>query len=350
MKKFAIFLPQFYETKENNEWWGKGFTEWTNVYGAKPLYKNHMQPKLPLEGKYNMLLKKTMQHQAELMHKYKIDGMLYYHYYFDGKLLLEKPAENLLKWKDIDEPFFFCWANHSWYKALNGKKELLVEQTYGDKSSWEKHFNYLLPFFKDERYEKKDNKPVFMIFRNEFDEFDKMTKYFDKKCKENGFNGIYIIKTYRGSIDAIDNKYGAFLRAPDMFINDYNVKNKYTPIRLYNKAKTFLSLKGCTKAVRKYDGNKLIDLAIKGYKSGKNIYHGVFFEWDNTPRHKQRGYIINPIDKKHFMKYMDTIKNDEYVFINAWNEWAEGMMLEPTKDLGYRYLEWIKEWSEKVSK
>ena len=144
MKKFAIFLPQFYETKENNKWWGKGFTEWVSVRNAKPLYKGHLQPKLPLEGYYNMLDKETMENQADLMHKYKIDGMVYYHYYFDGKLLLEKPAENLLKWKDIEEPFFFCWANHTWYKAVDGKKEVLIEQTYGDIKSWEKHFKYCL--------------------------------------------------------------------------------------------------------------------------------------------------------------------------------------------------------------
>ena len=350
MKKFAVFLPQFYETKENNEWWGKGFTEWTHVCEAKKLYKNHMQPKLPLEGKYNMLDKKTMEHQAELMHKYKVDGMVYYHYYFKGKMLLEKPAENLLKWKDIDEPFFFCWANHSWYKAVDGVKEMLMEQTYGTKKDWEKHFEYLLPFFKDERYEKKDNKPLFMLFRTEFEEKDEMMKFFDKKCKENGFDGIYVIETYRTFEEVRDNKYQGFLRVPDTYVNAYNKKIKYTPKRLYDKINTFLALKGRTKSVRKYDGNKLIDLAIKKIKYDPKLYHGMFFEWDNTPRHKQRGYIIKPIDKAHFMKYMDAIKDDEYVFINAWNEWAEGMMLEPTKDLKYRYLEWIKEWSEKVSK
>jgi len=346
MKKFAIFLPQFYETKENNKWWGKGFTEWVSVRNAKPLYKGHLQPKLPLEGYYNMLDKETMENQADLMHKYKIDGMVYYHYYFDGKLLLEKPAENLLKWKDIKEPFFFCWANHTWYKAVDGKKEVLIEQTYGDIKSWEKHFKYLLPFFKDSRYEKKDNKPIFMIFMPDFKEKEEMFSYFNKRCIEEGFDGIFIIETIK-TIDGLTKDAYKFLRIPDTYVNLYERKRKYSIYRLFKKIRFILSTKGMTKYVLKYDGNKLIDLAIKTYKKDEKVFHGLFFEWDNTPRHKGRGYIIKPIDKAHFDKYMDTIKDDEYVFINAWNEWAEGMMLEPTKENGYKYLEWIRDWSDR---
>ena len=112
MKKFAIFLPQFHEIEENNKWWGKGFTEWTNVRNAKPLYKGHEQPKQPLNGDYyNLLEKETVRKQTQLLNEYGLDGFVYYHYYFCGKKIMEKPAENLLKWKDIDQKFFFCWAN-----------------------------------------------------------------------------------------------------------------------------------------------------------------------------------------------------------------------------------------------
>lgn len=128
MKKYAFFLPQFHSIKENDEWWGEGFTEWVNVKKAKKLYENHVQPITPLDNNYYCLLdKNTVEWQTSLMKKYCIDGLIYYHYYFCGDLLLEKPAENLLKWKDIDQPFFFCWANHSWYRSWNGTKELLAE-------------------------------------------------------------------------------------------------------------------------------------------------------------------------------------------------------------------------------
>ena len=161
MRWFAFYLPQFHETKENNEWWGKGFTEWTHVNGAKSLYKGHRQPIAPLDKNYyDLMNKESVEWQTSLMHQYGVDGLVYYHYYFRGQKLLEKPAENLLKWTDIDQPFFFCWANHTWYQAINGVKKVLREQTYGTQEDWDDHFQYLLPFFRDDRYEKIDNKPV----------------------------------------------------------------------------------------------------------------------------------------------------------------------------------------------
>ena len=351
MKKYAFFLPQFHEIKENNKWWGKGFTEWVNVTSAKPLYKGHVQPKLPLEGTYNLLDKKVVSRQTELMKEYNIDGLIYYHYYFTGKKLLEKPAENLLKWKDINQHFFFCWANHSWKKTWNGTQEILVEQTYGDKKDWEIHFQYLLKFFKDERYEKKDNKPLFMIFDTKFKDIDEMFDYFDKRCIENGFDGIYIIKSCNNEDDynyniknkSSDYSFKYFFREPSYSF--------YLSRSFFYRARKKIRRILCTKfkidsLVLKVDGNKLINIAIKNYKD-HSVYHGLCFEWDNTPRHKRNGYIITSISKENFFKYMDHIKDEEYVFINAWNEWAEGMMLEPTDSNEYKYLEWIKEWSNK---
>ena len=197
MKWFAFYLPQFHEVKENNKWWGQGFTEWTHVKAAQPIYKGHQQPIVPMnQNYYNLMEKETVEWQTLLMKEYGIYGFVYYHYYFCGEKLLEKPAENLLKWKDIEQPFFFCWANHSWYQSNNGEKKLLIEQNYGSEKEWEDHFQYLLPFFKDSRYEKKDSKPVFMIYIANFPKMQKMMDYFDKRCKENGFDGIYIIETF----------------------------------------------------------------------------------------------------------------------------------------------------------
>ena len=136
-------MPQFHEIPENNEWWGDGFTEWINVKKAQPLFKGHLQPKHPLNNNYyDLMSKKTVEWQTSLMHKYGIYGMIYYHYYFCGRMLLEKPAENLLRWKEIDQPFFFCWANHTWNRSWKGSKEVLLEQTYGDETDWKRHFDY----------------------------------------------------------------------------------------------------------------------------------------------------------------------------------------------------------------
>lgn len=351
LKKFAFYLPQFHEIKENNKWWGEGFTEWTNVKQAKALYKNHLQPKVPIDGYYNLLDKQTVINQTNLLHKYGIDGFIYYHYYFEGKLLLEKPAENLLKWKDINHKFFFCWANHSWNRSWNGSKEILIEQTYGDELTWEKHFNYLLKFFMDERYEKKDNKPLFMIFDSSFKEKTKMFEYFNKRCIENGFNGILIINTYKSynqiqnNIDNYD--YYNFLREPTNGMISYIHSIKNFNIRLLNKIKQIMNNHLNSNFIRKYDGNKILEWLNKNFIKEEKLLHGLFFEWDNTPRHKNRGYVITPIKKETMFNYLNHVKDEEYIFINAWNEWAEGMILEGTKENGYKYLTWIKEWTDK---
>ena len=358
MKKFAYYLPQFHCIPENDEWWGKGFTEWTNVRKAIPLYKGHIQPKEPLNNNYyNLLNIETLKWQSDLIKKYKIDGLIFYQYYFKGKKLLEKPAEILLENKLIEIPFFFCWANHSWFRSWEGSKKLLLEQSYGDKNDWERHFRYLLPFFKDERYQKRDNKPLFLVFISDFKEKEEMFKYFDERCKEEGFAGICLIETYESynkkEIEKFKKRKSTVtryihLREPSTSNKAYYTQIVNFPVRVLNKLKFILAnSKFDCKFVKKYDGNKLFKLMQKNKFNDKNIIRGLFFEWDNTPRHKKRGYVITPPDKKEFIKYMDSIKNTDYVFINAWNEWAEGMMLEPTKENEYKYLEWIKEWSEK---
>ena len=196
MKIIAYYLPQFHEIEENNLWWGNGFTEWTNVKKAKPLFNGHSQPKVPLaHNYYNLLEEETMLYQNELSEKYGIYGFCFYHYWFKGRKILEKPAENLLKWKHIKQKFCFCWANHTWKKSWNGTQEILIPQLYGDITEWEEHFNYLITFFTDKRYIKKENKPIFLIYSsNEIPQFDERVKYYNQRCKDYGFDGIYIVE------------------------------------------------------------------------------------------------------------------------------------------------------------
>lgn len=364
-KQFAFFLPQFHSIPENDEWWGKGFTEWTNVKKGKPLFEGHLQPNLPLnDNYYDLLEKKTMKWQTDLMKKYHVDGLIYYHYYFNGKKLLEKPAENLLKWREIDQPFFFCWANHSWYRSWDGSKKMLVEQVYGNEEDWEKHFQYLLPFFQDSRYEKRNNKPLLMIFKVNFPEKEKMFKYIDMRCKQYGFDGLCLIETWwynrwKNNFDKALNKAASitefmFAREP-AFAESFLLMNKSYGIGYFKRAiKRKLIDRIFTKVIRKrkpliFNGNKLYIEKIKNEIKSHKLIHGTFFGWDNTPRHGNRGYVITPPDKEVYMEYMNSVKDEEYIFINAWNEWAEGMVLEPTKYNKYKYLEWISEWVKKQS-
>lgn len=358
MKKFAFFLPQFHEIPENDEWWGEGFTEWTNVKSAKPLFKGHKQPQAPLnDNYYNLLDKSTVVWQTQLMKKYHVDGLIYYHYYFRGKKLLEKPAENLLQWKDIEQPFFFCWANHDWNRSWNGTRELLQKQEYGNEKDWEEHFLYLLPFFEDNRYLKVDNKPVFMLFKCDFPEKNKMFLLFNNLCIQHGFSGIYLIETFNGGDNCVNelNKFKdnissvtkrIFLREHLVSASIYSQNSKYIPVRIVKKIRdTYFKMRNGS-FLNYYDANVLYHIITHDEPQNKEYIHGLIFTWDNTPRHKERGNIVTPPSKKSFFQLMNKLKFNDLIFINAWNEWAEGMVLEPTKENGYKYLEWLKEWTE----
>lgn len=355
MNIYALYLPQFHPIKENNMWWGEGFTEWNNVRKAKPLFPGHKQPLVPLDENYYCLLdKETVLWQTDLMHQYGIDGMIYYHYYFNGKRLLEKPAENLLRWKDIQQPFFFNWANHSWYRSWEGSKELLIEQTYGTEQDWKKHFDYLLPFFKDSRYIKIDNKPVFMLYDPSFSQKNEMFCFFNQLCRDSGFKGLYLIEEcsdirwkqyadFRNNISDITEK--VYITQPScgkkLYIDNLSLPKSFI-FRLRGK----LAQKGLLKKVQVFNGEKMMTQIKDSIIQDSLVIPGIFFYWDNTPRHGFRGSIITEYSKSSFMNYMNRCESSDFVIVNAWNEWAEGMVLEPTTANKYKYLEWIKEWKD----
>lgn len=361
MKKFAIYLPQFHEIPENDKWWGKGFTEWVNVKRAKPLFKGHNQPKVPLnKNYYNLLDTSTVKWQEKLMHDYGIDGLVYYHYFFDGKLLLEQPALNLLKDTSIDYAFFFCWPSEPWRKSWNGTSEIIMPQSYNE-DFWEAHFQYLLQFFKDERYEKINNKPLFMIHNTEdVRKHRDMIDYFDSRCIDEGFNGIGIVETYRGGdfdlfhSECLKQTVLTFVREPEVSYDINKKKLLQIPKHSFHAIKKrilkYVTIKSrwiesiLGRIIEKYDGNTFYDIMTKNMLDGTQIARGMFFGWDNTPRHSYRGFVITPPDKNHVRAFFNSLNdNSDYLFINAWNEWAEGMILEPTEADGYKYLEWLKE-------
>lgn len=367
IKPIAFYLPQFHEIEENNRWWGKGFTEWTSVKDAKPVFKGHIQPREPLNGYYyNLLDKDTMKWQAELAKKYRIYGFCMYHYYFkNGKKLLEKPAENLLKWKDIDIHFCFSWANESWIRTwskLEGndwnesrdksmgemdvdKDGILAEQDYGNIEQWRDHYEYLRPFFKDSRYIKIDNQPVFLIYKTEKIEcLNEMLDCWEDLAQKDGFSGICILAT--NSIHDNSSKIKGTVKFEPKFSQNNGLRARAVCINYI--CSVFKMLFGSY--LKKWDYDKVWKNILKSYhNSDGKIYPGAFTAYDDTPRRGKNGEIFKNATPEKFCRYLSQLcrqckenYNQEYVFINAWNEWAEGAHLEPDTVDGYKWLEAVK--------
>lgn len=354
MKIIAYYLPQFHRIPENDEWWGEGFTEWSNVKKGKPLYPGHYQPKIPAEGYYNLMDRKTMERQAELANQYGIEAMAFYHYWSDGRMLLEKPAENLLKWVEIPMNFMFFWANHDWVKSWDGTKTMLRKQVYGGYEDWNAHIEYMLPFFKDRRYTKIDGKPVVGIYDlDAIPEADEMISVWDKVLKENGFPGIYVIENaiYRDYESKHQNSSAIVLRQPNIAV--LKTGNLYFKFRKLPKIQKYVAFAYPGKMSYKKTMQAVLTTTAEFKSPNKKLFYGFFVGWDNTCRHGKRGYIIEGQTPEIFREYLAKIKtladknHVDYLFMNAWNEWAEGMYLEPDKKDGLGYLEAIKEVFQK---
>lgn len=369
-KIIPFYLPQFHTIPENDEWWGKGFTEWTNVKKSVPLFEGHDQPRVPLEQNYYDLLDDNVKiWQAELAKKYGIFGFCYYHYWFkNGKQLLEKPAEQMLANKQVDLPFCFCWANENWSKNWDGgNREVIMEQDYGTENDWEKHFQYLLPFFKDERYITVNGKPLFVIYKPEqIIDVYQMVQYFRKRACEKGFPGMcfaFQFPTYYADMyyrnDIFDYRIGF---EPVYSRNVGALKQSGTA----KKVKLMRKILGenAVSAYRKSRQNKMKSVWPKPQSLAMFFYDetwetilnnqwteeflpGAFVDWDNTPRNKHgvmyAGFLIEKFEK--YMKLLVKRAEEEkkpIIFINAWNEWGEGAFLEPDEKYGYQKLEAIK--------
>lgn len=345
-KIIAMYLPQFHEISENNEWWGRGFTEWTNVKKAQPLFDGHYQPRVPYNY-YDLSDIEVMKSQAELAQKYGINGFCFYHYWFNGRLMLEKPIENFLNSDELNFPYCLSWANEPWTRSWDGKtKDILIDQNYGDQSDWDNHFNYLMRFFKDKRYIKINNKPVILIYRSSsITCCDEMVARWDTLARGNGLDGIYVVET----INSFQKNPCVQLSEAVMVFEPMYTLRHSMPVRI--NLKRILYKVGIIKAVEKlsYDLVWKKILKRKRQSSGKNIYLGGFVGWDNTPRKGKKGLIIDGSTPEKFKEYMGrlltkaNIEHSEFIFLNAWNEWGEGAHLEPDEKFGFRYLESVLE-------
>ncbi|WP_300081601.1 glycoside hydrolase family 99-like domain-containing protein [uncultured Thomasclavelia sp.] len=365
LKIIAFYLPQFHSIKENDKWWGKGFTEWTNVKKAVPLYPGHDQPRIPLnDNYYNLLDDDTKIWQANLAKKYGVYGFCYYHYWFKGKKLLEKPAEQMLKNKSIDLPFCFCWANENWSRNWDGgNREIIVKQDYGEKKDWEEHFQYLLTFFKDSRYITVNGKPLLVIYKPDLiNSIYEMVSYFKKRIVEEGFPGICLafqFPTYYMDVFYRDDIFDYMIEFEPVFSRNNIVRHSSKKIEIVRKffGEKMITKYRNSKNQLKHTFAKPHHLSMFFYdeawekilnqKWNNKLLPGTFVDWDNTPRNKH-GVVYSGFTIE---KFEDNIKklvkrayqeNKPMLFINAWNEWGEGAYLEPDERYGYRKLEAIR--------
>lgn len=365
MKVIAFYLPQFHEIPENNEWWGEGFTEWVNVKKAQPLYEGHEQPRIPLNNNFYNLLDENIQvWQAKLAKEYGIYGFCYYHYWFNGKLLLEKPMENMLRNKEVDLPFCVCWANEPWTRAWVGETKVLIPQMYGGRAEWKEHFDYLLPFFKDSRYILDNDKPLVVIYRPEvIDCLNEMLDYWNELAIQAGFKGLtyaYQNIDFDLKSDKDDSRFKYNIEFQPLYARHDMFKNNHKYLKALRRNVAAFVEKHFGIDLMRYGAgffNKSNQISYDGAwekilsrvpDSKKNI-PGAFVGWDNSPRKGERGEIFVGDTPEKFEVYMTkqvsrakNVYKKDMIFMYAWNEWAEGGYLEPDTRSEYKNLEAIR--------
>lgn len=360
-KVFAMYLPQYHEIEENSKFWGEGFTDWVGVRNSIPLYNSHRQPRVPLNGNYYDLAKvENIRWQCKLARKSGIDGFGIYHYWFnENQNVLDKPPKLILDNDDIGISFFFAWDNTSWVRSWsrirgndwfpNGEKsqritspQVLIQYDIGKEPQWKKHFAWLLPFFKDSRYEKYENKPLFMIL-NPSQEIMKMAEYWQELARENGFDGVHII--YRW--DAVHVNDNRLIKNEYAFMYEPSTSgwSGFVP-RALNRISRSLGITG----LKKYNYDKIWRQILRYAKKNvnKKMLYCAFVDYDDTPRRGTNGRVIEGMTIQKFYAYFKklySLSNEQgkkYMFITAWNEWGEGAYLEPDKDNKYALLDAVK--------
>ena len=337
MRLIAFYLPQFHPIPENDLWWGKDFTEWTNVKKAKPNFVGHYQPRVPGDlGYYDLRRPEVREKQAELARKYGIYGFCYYYYWFNGKRLLSRPLDEILSSGQPDFPFCICWANENWTRRWDGlDSEILIEQTYSSEDDVN-FINSLIPFFKDARYIRIDSKPLLLVYKvSLLPDPIGTTEIWRRRCMDEGIGQIYLAAV-QGN-DFFDNPW----------IYGFDAAVEFPPHRFAVPAKPQKITN------KKFQGNIYDYIATAGNFINRDTPHFRLFRtvmpgWDNTARRQDSGHIFINSTPDEYGSWLKTIiewtlenlpEKERIVFINAWNEWGEGNYLEPDEKFEYQYLE-----------
>ena len=368
VKPIAIVLPQFHPTVENNEWWGKGFTEWTNVVKGVPRFKGHYQPHLPQDlGFYDLRLPETRKAQADLAAKYGIYGFCYYHYWFNERRILEEPVDAILESGEPQFPFMLCWANENWTRNWDGGYEkVLLEQKYSLQDFVE-HARHLVSYFKDKRYIRVNGRPVFSIYKDkEIPNLKEGLDAFRGELRNSGID-VYLCRFERriGTSEDSDKAYSIFDAGIEFqpltkqFGSFTHTNTRHRQISYYFNPGRYYRW-----ACRKIFGRAMLaDLRIPYIKVVENdlecdfqnkypIFPGVSPGWDNSARRtKSSALILYDSTPELFKQWIKgkiritdwTLVPEKFLFINAWNEWAEGNHLEPCERWGSLYLEAVQQ-------
>ena len=344
-KCVAFYLPQFHAMPLNDKWYGKGFTEWTNVTKAIPHFTGHNQPQLPIDlGFYDLNDLTVMERQVELAKLYGIYGFCFHYYWFSGTRLLERPIFKWLEHKEIDFPFCLNWANENWSKLWDGRdKDILLKQELKNTDD-ARFFEDILPFFQDPRYIKVKGRPVFIFYRPQLFERARciaFTDFMRNRALKCGFPGLFMIST--NSFEFMDDPESWGLDAMLEFPPHGMISNGLRPKQLNCFVNPHFNGKI-------WDGGEYVEKRLfLNYKPDYKVFKGVFPSWDNTPRKAYSNAAVydgvSPARYKQWL--MDCIKftrarhdkDEQFIFINAWNEWAEGAHLEPDSRYGYAYLQ-----------
>ncbi|WIL43322.1 glycoside hydrolase family 99-like domain-containing protein [Pantoea agglomerans] len=336
VKVIAYYLPQFHPFKENNEWWGEGFTEWTNVTKARPQYLGHQQPRLPGElGFYDLRLPQVMRQQIDLAKQYGVNGFCFHHYWFGGKRLMETPVQNFLKDKSLDIDFCLCWANENWTRRWDGlENDVLISQKHSPEDDIA-FLDDIMPALKDERYIRVDGKPLLILYRaSSLPDAKETGKRWREHAIKNGLPGLYLVVVNAFDVSSPQPyDFDAIVEFPPHQIGAKDITDSITPLN-----KNFTG--------RVYDYEELALRAGKIDNDNFTCFKAVMPSWDNEARKPTQGFSFYNAKPELYAKWLDSaIKTtmnrrpeERLVFVNAWNEWAEGAHLEPDRHNGYAYL------------
>ncbi len=361
IKPIAFYLPQYHPIAENNQWWGEGFTEWTNVTKAKPLFQGHYQPHLPADlGFYDLRLSETREAQADLAQQYGIYGFCYYHYWFNGKRILERPFNEVLNSGKPSFPFCLCWANENWTRIWYGQdRKILIGQNYSAEDDKE-HIRWLAKAFQDERYIRIDGKPLFLVYRaSEIPNPVKTTEIWREEAHRLGIGELYLCRVESYPSEQTDPVALGFDAAvefqPDWAkLNGMSEKKQISKNlgKYYNKIVRKINLNHLSiEFPRIYDYSLLMKQMINQEIPPYKRFPCITPSWDNTARRRKKANILHgstPSLYNHWLenivtKVVNNSDQDKFIFINAWNEWAEGNHLEPCQQWGRGYLKATKD-------